>query len=280
MKIKKIILLILTIVILATMTIGLIIVIRHSQIAYLCQLIESGQTEFASKKIQELSDVNMYSVPLSIQPIYNIIDEDVKLPLVTACDVGDAELVKLLLEKGADPNLFLKDNWTPIEVLFERGHKNRLEIAKLLVQNGANVDLYASYHTALFCELSKYMRTVDNSSKEEREYSIRCIRYLLENGANPRNNEKNTIIHYFAASGDVESLSVFSVDFKEFISQTNIYGETPLIWATRKARRECIIFLIDNGAAINTMDHNGKTALDYAIESGNMEIIQLFQSRR
>ena len=265
-----------SIVVSVALIFGMVIpMVKYSQIGNLCLLIESGQTELASKRIQELSSVNTYSAPIWIRPLYNMMEADIKLPLVTACDVGDAELVKLLLENGADPNRFLKGNWSPIEVLFERRHKNRFEIAELLVKHGAEVDLYGSYHTALFAELSRYVYASDNCTEEERKYSMKCVRYLQENGANPINEDKSTIIHYLAASGDKDALNEFSVNYKEFVSYQDHSGKTPLIWATQNERAECVRFLVDNGAKLNTIDHKGMTALDYATETGNEEIIDL-----
>jgi ankyrin repeat protein len=75
--------------------------------------------------------------------------------LMRAAFAGDLELVKLLLEKGADPNILSKDSETVIEAAaglgFIQGYQKgklaaeRLEVIKLLVDLGADVNAADDY---------------------------------------------------------------------------------------------------------------------------------------
>ena len=60
------------------------------------------------------------------------------MPLHSACAVGDSdkryELVKLLLERGADPNARQKDEFTPLMAADQHGDTR---LRELLVQHGA-----------------------------------------------------------------------------------------------------------------------------------------------
>jgi uncharacterized protein len=59
-------------------------------------------------------------------------------PLMDAAQAGSADLVKLFIDKGADPNLKSKDGQTALVVAVGR---NDAEVAKLLVAGGADPDI-------------------------------------------------------------------------------------------------------------------------------------------
>lgn len=76
---------------------------------------------------------------------------------------ADYEFSKLLLEKGANPNIENDDGWTP---LFRAVNSNKLDVVKLLLEHGANInridknsdgvfDIWSSDETKLF--LRKYI---------------------------------------------------------------------------------------------------------------------------
>jgi ankyrin repeat protein len=66
-------------------------------------------------------------------------------PLIRAANVGDLDLVKLLLEHGADAKLYMADRQTPIHaVLAGRAPEKRaLEIIRVLHDAGTDVDVVA-----------------------------------------------------------------------------------------------------------------------------------------
>jgi len=65
----------------------------------------------------------------------NVKNRDGKTPLHNAASEGHLEVVKLLLERGADPNVKDDDGNTPLHNAAWRGH---LEVVKLLLEHGAD----------------------------------------------------------------------------------------------------------------------------------------------
>jgi ankyrin repeat protein len=78
-------------------------------------------------------------------PNINTIINDAN-PLISCASFGRLELVKLLLENGADPNIFNNKGYTALHCvvyLHSNGHNESayLEIARLLIEKGAIINL-------------------------------------------------------------------------------------------------------------------------------------------
>ena len=54
---------------------------------------------------------------------------------------------------------------------------------------------------------------------------------------------------------------------------------TALMFAARDSTPEMVQLLLDCGADKNIVSSDGKTALDYAIESNNEEVISILENR-
>ena len=86
-----------------------------------------------------------------------------------ATEKGYIEVVKLLLQNGADVNAFNLKSKTPLHLAAERGF---LEVTKLLLQNGADVN----------AKSSNFANTPLILAAMKGHFEI--VKLLLENGAN------------------------------------------------------------------------------------------------
>lgn len=92
----------------------------------------------------------------------------------------DPEMVKLLLDHGADPNSKSED---VDPVLLEIANEDQPELLDMLIEHGADINAQDSYgETALF-----------NAAYNE---NVSMVQALLENGANPaiKNNDDQTVL--------------------------------------------------------------------------------------
>ena len=104
----------------------------------------------------------------------NIQNEYQLTPLIDASEKGHLEIVRLLLENGADPNRRLHNEDTPLIIASRIGH---LEIVRLLLEYGANPNLKNKYgNTPLMLASQKGL--------------LEMVRLLLEHGADPTIKDK------------------------------------------------------------------------------------------
>ena len=246
----------------------------YAQSFKLCNMIKAGGTEHAIEYIEKVSDVNEYSAPLWIRRILNMLEDDIDLPLIVACEEGDLQVVKALLEHGADPNHYLDGSWSPMEATFISKKPNRLAIANLLIQYGADVDAYGSHTSGLFHELRIYAHSTGDTTEEIKEQE-ECILFLLSSGASPIDKNDYTIMHYICRTNHIEFISALAEDYDELLDYRNQQKQTPLMWAISGESEETVAFLLAHGVEVEVTDINGKSVLEYALESENQRIIDL-----
>lgn len=92
--------------------------------------------------------------------------DDRRTVLTCACFEQNIDIVKMLLEKGADPNDFVNKYDGP---LYYAVNKDNLEIVRLLLQHGANPSLYRDgTHTLYEFAKSNEMRSILRNFQQKR----------------------------------------------------------------------------------------------------------------
>ena len=94
---------------------------------------------------------------------YDVHDE---CPLFQAISRGDSKMVTMLLDNGANPNVFTKEHYRPLNAALVKGNP---DIVRLLIKHGADVNAVDSkYHrTALWwCENLYHHRDIEDILRE------------------------------------------------------------------------------------------------------------------
>lgn len=181
-------------------------------------------------------------------------------------NADEAQMVQMLLRRGADVNAREDDNRTP---LFSTVHGEDPEVVHLLIQNGADVnardnDGKTALHSAVFFR----NRTIAEA--------------LLRNEAdvNARDNEGRTPLHNVNnISIDKENIIGLLLDYGADVNAASNDGSRAIHWAAIMGDDFGIQRLLDAGAEINPVNQEGKTPLDYTIYIGIMSTIKLLRSR-
>ncbi|GAB4273559.1 MAG: ankyrin repeat domain-containing protein [Candidatus Rifleibacteriota bacterium] len=162
-----------------------------------------------------------------------------------AVQAGNLDFVKLLVENGANVNLFGDNNRTPLHIAAE---ENFTDIAKFLVEKGANVNAY---------ELEPVDRLSSSAGKYERKFAngalhyatqngnLELVKLLVENGANANafSCGENTPLHYAAYNGHDEIIRYLVSKGANINARGKIGKETPLKRAMKKKRKSTIALI-------------------------------------
>lgn len=198
-------------------------------------------------------------------------------PLHLAASKGRKEIIKLLLDKGADLKALDMKGMTPLHRATERGHKETVE---LLLARKADVKMVDKYDhcTALHLAAERDDRKVVELLLEndadidaadiEGGTPLNCavkkgnrdvVELLLAKraGSNVANNEDMTPLHWAASEGHQEIVEML-LDKRADIDPVDKYGLTPLNRAVKRGHKEVVDLLLDKGAGIAAVDKDGK----------------------
>lgn len=184
--------------------------------------------------------------------------------LWVAAGAGHLNIIKLLVEHGADLNHHTRNLSTPVRAACFDG---RLDIIRYLVDHGANINFANAYNNTCL------MITAYKGHAE-------VVEYLLENEALP-NEQANcgaTALHYAAECGHVEVCSVL-LDYGAIFKQ-NEYGMTPAICAAERTR-EAVVELFVNRAGLLTreeqIDALELMGASFANDKDNYSLVKAFR---
>ena len=188
---------------------------------------------------------------LKHQPALDLIDGFDGTPLANALE--HPEIVRLLLDHGADPNLANKREQTLINSATWAG---KVEIVKMLIERGVDIHHRDTWGFSPILDAVGYAR------------SLELTMLLLDNGANIRDTiigGGSGVLH-LAVSGSPEILRKL-LEFGKLLdlNQRNDIEETPLLYARENANADSIALLVNAGADITIQENLGNTALHNSI---------------
>lgn len=238
----------------------------------------------AAVLIEAGADVNQWDL-FGRAPLYNAVDLHT-LPVGGRTDIPSEDkltgydVARMLLERGANPNMQLKVRPPYRNAVFDRGSDNVLaegatpliraaraadvESVTLLLEHGALVDLpNARGHTPLLIVAGIDWPSAPTRGRyKTEEQSIETIKVLLEHGANIN-----------AVTGDPARRPITQLSDTERGAGLQpairgaglVEGQTALHAAAKMGWNQIAKFLIDNGATQQVRDSIGRTPYDLAM---------------
>lgn len=175
----------------------------------------------------------------------NKADPEGDTPLMLAALYGNAETMRWMLKKGADPNGKNSEDETALMWAI-----HDLEKIKILLEHEADINARTkSGNTALL------LAAVGSSQFE-------TVSFLLQNGADPlvKNKRNETPLIRAAIFGDTATLGLLIRNGND-INEIDSNGFTPLLHTLFNVNRAATIYLLENGADAEKVVAFGLTAI-------------------
>ena len=208
-------------------------------------------------------------------------------PLIIASAMAQPEMVKLLLDNGADPNAVEWIGYSPLGWVVRDGHygidlankEKIVEVVTLLVKHGANPNF------RLRNQKSKTVNDVSLSGATPlllaaEVNNTAAVKALLEAGADPRipTEQGTTAVAMAAGAGtDIQRMRspeerAMALNTVKLLVESGVdvntpgqYGWTALHAAAYQGLTDVIEYLVSKGANVNEMDVFGQTPLSISL---------------
>ena len=204
-------------------------------------------------------------------------------PLISACKLGDKEIIDILLDNGARINK--TDNvrtvkYTPINAVLDSNKENRYGLAIYLLSRGAKISNKDVAERVLGETLFVDVDATEKEIGEGYELFGLVMKRLADNGdfdwwVKVNGYEKNVAV-YCAQYRNVKAVEhLIAYDRENTVKQKENDGTTALIAAAKADNIEIVTLLVGAGASLTEKDGAGKTAYDYAYEKGYTDIAEV-----
>jgi ankyrin repeat protein len=178
--------------------------------------------------------------------------------LIRAVNDGHKDVVKVLLEKGADVNFSIDvggEPYTPLRYALAHGYS---DIAEMLKKAHPKINHYDDLISAVT------------------EGNAKAVEKLLGEGTNPNmeNSFGPTPIEIASRLGNLEIVRILA----EYGANLNGHefgpgAVTPLMVASSKGNLEIVKFLLEKGVDVNYSSERGHTALEGAAFNGHLDVV-------
>ncbi|XP_031635743.1 serine/threonine-protein phosphatase 6 regulatory ankyrin repeat subunit B-like [Contarinia nasturtii] len=169
------------------------------------------------------------------------------------------DIAKILIENGANVNA---EGWLKRTPLHMAAVDGRTDTLKMLIEKGANVNAEDYYKNTPLHNAAYYGHTD-------------LLKILIEKGANvcAEDNEYETSLHKAARRGYTDIVEIL-IEKGANVDGKDEFKETPLHQAAGKGHLDIVVFLIENGAHVNLENKHKETPLYKAVVIGHTNIVR------
>jgi len=196
---------------------------------------------------------------------------------------------------SADPGLVNARNESGISVVLFSLYNGRNEIARLLIDRGARLDLFEA---AASGTQERVEQLLHKDPEAINSYSpdgwtalhlavffgrVNIVHFLLSKGADidapSKNDQLVTPLHSALANPHNSAVGQLLIGAGAKLNVTQSQGYTPLHYAAMIGLDQVVRSLLAHGVDTSTKDHLGKTAHDLAIERGKTSTASLLKAK-
>lgn len=212
----------------------------HTQLTFACNFCDIE----LFKKIANLENINTRN-------------SQGQTPLMVAALNGRPEIVKFLIENGADKNLVTQNKWSALHYACINGPMESVEL--LITKENVNAQTDLGFTPLLIaCTFGK----------------TEIAKLLIGKGAKTdiSDHSKSIALHVACMFGNKELVALLITE--ENINAQTSEGFTPLMLACSKGRTEIGKYLIGKGAKTDILDQNKWSVLHVACKYGNKDLVE------
>ncbi|RXG55009.1 putative ankyrin repeat protein [Armadillidium vulgare] len=190
---------------------------------------------------------------------FNSIDNTRRTSVHYAAKQSNSSIVEFFVERGADFMARDDDLETPLHYAAEGGN---LDVVRFLVEKGADINSTAKGGIVPL----HYAAEGGN---------LNVVEFLLEEGADfcSMDNCDRTSVHYAAKQSNSSIIEFFVEEGDDFMAQDSDL-KTPLHYAAKGGNLDVVKFLVEKGADVNSTDRDGRTPLHCAARIGSLSIVR------
>ncbi|KAJ9299454.1 hypothetical protein DTO271G3_3076 [Paecilomyces variotii] len=188
--------------------------------------------------------------------------ELVNARLVLETERGNAEMVQMLVQNGADIETRNRFHQTLLSWAAKIGN---IYIVQMLLQNGANIE-----------SRDRLQRTPLSLAMSEGHTEM--VQFLLQNGANieSRDRFQRTPLYLAVLEGHTEMVQLLLQNGAHTESEDNHAQNTPLSLASQKGYTDIVKILLQNGADVESrVSLLEDTPLSLAVQYGHTDVVQV-----
>ncbi len=237
--------------------------------------VTAGAADIVDLLIQHGANINAAADAADTNIYADLTDGDcvdAMTPLGLAVEEGHVQIVKTLLNNGAD----LEPNGVSrCGLLVQASSLGHIEIAKELLAKGADVNARGIFENTPLHEAASPGRQPLFSPAEP---YLALADLLLKNGAdiNARNWEDETPLIYALSNGHLETAALLVKNGADVNTCTYSY-KTALWYAASYGNIDMVKRLLENGADPNIRDREGDTSLSLALQGGGEDLLNLLR---
>lgn len=213
--------------------------------------------------------------------------------LMVAAFIGAEDIVSILLDNGADPNIWRKEGYSALRFAIQEGHE---KVAIQLCKGGADIDTTPpKVDSPILSSVEKGMKSLvrvlaecgaDVNApgfmgktpllKAAFEGKLEIAKILLKHGADPSiaDNSKDRPL-YVASNMNRFTVVKCLLENGASVDERNKEGSTPLMIAAFCGHNKILTVLLEHGADINAQDKFGETALMFAAGQSKLNTVQV-----
>ncbi|TBL71240.1 ankyrin repeat domain-containing protein [Paenibacillus thalictri] len=236
------------------------------------------QDERGSTPLTILSVQSPKYIPLLIEAgaDVNKRDADGSTPLISIANRGMTDLVKLLLDHGANPNAKAYNGYSPLKAavfpLFANYRIETADTTAMLLAAGADVNVRDDEQQTPLITASQYLPV-----------SKQVVQLLYESGADVRakDSRQKTALHYIARKGDAEIVGKL-LALGAPANDPDQDGNTPLFFAiegidnmspdTYEDKLQIVRLLLNSGANPGAINSQSTSPLEQAAKLNDEEL--------